>query len=1542
MKKILLFIVALMTSAVMMAQLDGKKIYVNPGHGSFGPNDRPMPTIPFPNLATTGMPDTCGFYESNTNLWICLELGRKLEAAGAVIMYSRTQSGPWPYTYPYSDYTWDAYKSHPDYEKYNKALSVIAAEAEAFEADMFISVHSNAATEGTSTNYPLFLYKGTDAAADNAGSKEMCQTMWPYFFELMDSKLDPYSSYSKTKMNNRGCMDFYGYTLGVLKQSVPGFLTEGYFHTYQPARHRALNPDYCKQEGIRYYRGIAAYFNEPTETKGYIMGTVKDLHEKISHSLFNYAAKSNDQWLPCNGAVVTLYKGGKEIAKYNVDTLYNGIFYFPDLEPGNDYTLDATCVGYKPLFDTYKEPLTVKANETTYPMIYLESETYEPPKETFVDYPDAATAGAVLPSNIIFGEATSATFTIEGTIKRTLQRGDSIIILSHTDDNAAHLYLVNNKTGEISNISLEGIDPIDTENAGSYLALSDIAISCDGVLVGCSYIRCQYGSDQVDAGYKRGTLQFYRWNKLNETPVKWVSSQHSSNFYRADMGMTMTMNGSIDDCNVLVTGMTSGSGKGIRFSQFAIVDNTIASTLFTMKTIDETSPYTGHKFGYPNLLQLSPRNTQLNYVFDGPLGFPTEFELASSNNTDNKLLGVFTTDSINLGFTQTNYLKYAGRSLMVTPYYNADTLVAGVRMYDVTDGLASAKEVKLNAVLATPVKAVYAAATVAVKKGEFTIRLITDGTITTFTTVGITQPQSIGIYAYDLNVTKADAAYTFTFKANENAVSADLIFYQNDKEVGRQPIANAAKGENTVVVNENDLPGDEGVATTWAVELRGDNVTNWSVIYKDTEHTYGRAFNTVDNSPESNYFGRIYVMDRQGSSSSANKIYNGVYVFNQDYSKVNTVQYRGGVDFGNPVHATIDQYGMVYFSDWSDGNSGVWRVDPANLEGTYTNFFEGSRNSSGVFTNNGASVGSSTPGINIYGRGMDAKLIVYNEDASGTLPKNGLAIYNIGNLDGSLKASWGEAPSAVMTLTGQGNTEGNVWGTSRGVFVAQNRSAGNNNASYTSLKFYSWDGAEQFSSAVDPYKEIIDGSNGGGFAVTSDENVLVLNNGSSEFMVFDIAWEGNKPVLNHRYSYNHGITAPIRQMNFDYAGNLIVTGDNVVRIYAMPTANNVRLTPAKRTLVVSKGEVVAAEPVLPATPVFTPAGCEYRESIEVAIACETPNTVLFYSITEGGVTTAEQRYTAPITLKTTASVNAYARLLDYNGGLLANAEGVYYQSADTANYLLRRVVAAPVITPATQEYADSIVVNMACATEGAAIYYTINGATEMLYTEPFVIKYQNATVAAYAVLVDAEGNRMVDTYGAEYRSENNPTATYTHNLVVPAPKFSPEAGEYEDEVVVTLSCDRQNAIIFYGVIPGDVILNYVASDETVDLDNARYTEPIKLTETSTVIAAAVATDAAGNMVKVDEMVFVSKQVEAKYIITQKGVGVDDTQLAAVVYSTNGAIHVQAEAGTMIELFTVQGQCIYSAEATSNLTTIEVPTNIVLVRVAGQTVKVAVK
>ena len=176
---------------------------------------------------------------------------------------------------------------------------------------------------------------------------------------------------------------------------------------------------------------------------------------------------------------------------------------------------------------------------------------------------------------------------------------------------------------------------------------------------------------------------------------------------------------------------------------------------------------------------------------------------------------------------------------MVAPYYNADTLVAAVRMYDITDGLDKARLVKTtNTDLAAPVKATYAADTANVTAKGFVVSLIVDSTITTFTSVGVEQPSVANIYAYGLNVAKEGDAYTFTFKANDAAVAGSIIFYQEGVEVGRQALADVVKGENSVVVNMKDLPGAENVPTTWAIELQGENVTNWAKLYTETAVSY--------------------------------------------------------------------------------------------------------------------------------------------------------------------------------------------------------------------------------------------------------------------------------------------------------------------------------------------------------------------------------------------------------------------------------------------------------------------------------------------------------------------------------------------------------------------------------------------------------------------------------------------------------------------------------------------------------------------------------
>ena len=108
----------------------------------------------------------------------------------------------------------------------------------------------------------------------------MAQHIWPYAFS---NEHQMWSYYSKDNANVRGDLDFYGSGsetsnngtnymgyLGVLKHGVPGFLVEGYFHTYQPARQRAMNDDVCRHEGHLYARGLIDYMGWKAEKTGTI------------------------------------------------------------------------------------------------------------------------------------------------------------------------------------------------------------------------------------------------------------------------------------------------------------------------------------------------------------------------------------------------------------------------------------------------------------------------------------------------------------------------------------------------------------------------------------------------------------------------------------------------------------------------------------------------------------------------------------------------------------------------------------------------------------------------------------------------------------------------------------------------------------------------------------------------------------------------------------------------------------------------------------------------------------------------------------------------------------------------------------------------------------------------------------------------------------------------------------------------------------------------------------------------------------------------
>ena len=363
MKRYLSLFVALV--CVAMYAFSAQKLYINPGHGSYTGDSRPMGTIAYP--LKNGLPDTLGFYESNTNMWKSLYLYEKLNATGK---YSLKMS------------RWKTGGSQNG--TYNKALSTIANEA-ANWGGYFISIHSNAATEGTTTNYLLLIHRGYNNSATNSGSIPFEKAIWKRMFKINEQGFEYNSHYSMTSMNIKGGLSMNGWDYGVLRHSRPGTLSEGYFHTYQPARHRALNPDWCCQEGVRYFRGIQDYFGFGKETKGYIMGAVRTKEKSLNQTYYKSAGSAgNDKYAPINGAKIVLRDADNNVIKtncypyvkrmkknqdyYTTDGNYNGVFVFENLKPGK-YTIYVHAKGYK----DYTKELTVTADETTYVNVFMTS-----------------------------------------------------------------------------------------------------------------------------------------------------------------------------------------------------------------------------------------------------------------------------------------------------------------------------------------------------------------------------------------------------------------------------------------------------------------------------------------------------------------------------------------------------------------------------------------------------------------------------------------------------------------------------------------------------------------------------------------------------------------------------------------------------------------------------------------------------------------------------------------------------------------------------------------------------------------------------------------------------------------------------------------------------------------------------------------------------------------------------------------------------------------------------------------------------------------
>jgi hypothetical protein len=148
----------------------------------------------------------------------------------------------------------------------------------------------------------------------------------------------------------------------------------------------------------------------------------------------------------------------------------------------------------------------------------------------------------------------------------------------------------------------------------------------------------------------------------------------------------------------------------------------------------------------------------------------------------------------------------------------------------------------------------------------------------------------------------------------------------------------------------------------------------------------------------------------------------------------------------------------------------------------------------------------------------------------------------------------------------------------------------------------------------------------------------------------------------------------------------------------------------------SSAVATAAYSILPpaATPAISPVSGTYPTAQTVTITDATPGATLYYTTNGSVPTTSSTKYTGPITVSASETIEAKAV-----------ATGYSLSSPAVATYTIAPPAATPVFSPAGGSYTSAQTVTITDATSGATIYYTTNGtaptSSSTRYTGPITV-----------------------------------------------------------------------------------------------------------------------------------------------------------------------------------------------------------------------------
>ena len=371
------------------------KIYINPGHGGWDSDDRLM--YLYPIYVNQNVSPDCRPYKDKYK-----EVYDAQKAAGLSDYDAKKAAEAEASTYARQFSFWESqsnldkgmrldtmlrdlgFKTKMSRIKNttadDKDLYDIVLEANTYGANFMLSIHSNA---GNPSNYILQLYSGrtegdnrsySDMPVNEVTSRKIATLMGEnqYSNEVSCWTRVPMIAGDKTFARDiMGWSNGYG-VLRWLK--VPGTLSEGMMHDYLPETYRLMNIDYKRQESFYFAKTFYTWFCEKELPYGAIGGRIHDVYQKQIFPDYKPNKNTRDVLRPINRGVVELWQNDTKLASYTTDTLYNGCYFFWNLQPGT-YTVKAVPNGYY----AQEQTLVVENNKISYANFSMQLKRDTPP-----------------------------------------------------------------------------------------------------------------------------------------------------------------------------------------------------------------------------------------------------------------------------------------------------------------------------------------------------------------------------------------------------------------------------------------------------------------------------------------------------------------------------------------------------------------------------------------------------------------------------------------------------------------------------------------------------------------------------------------------------------------------------------------------------------------------------------------------------------------------------------------------------------------------------------------------------------------------------------------------------------------------------------------------------------------------------------------------------------------------------------------------------------------------------------------------------------